>query len=127
MTDLIALTATKAIELLRKREITPLDLIDAAADRIAQIEPDINALPTLCLDRARDHAKKMMTDSNADRAEEPGTLAGLPVAIKDLNDVASVRTTSQPTSQHLQHSTSLERCISITRMTCSTFVRCGSS
>ena len=93
MTDLTALTATKAVELLRKREITPLDLIDAAADRIAQVEPAINALPTLCLDRARDHAKKMTAVSNADRAEEAGTLAGLPVAIKDLNDVAGVRTT----------------------------------
>ena len=93
MTDLTALTATAAVKLLRKKEVTPLDLIDAAADRIAQVEPAINALPTLCLDRAREHAKKMMADSNADRAEEAGTLAGLPVAIKDLNDVAGVRTT----------------------------------
>ncbi len=93
MTNLTALTATAALRLLRKKEITPLDLIDAAADRIAAVEPAINALPTLCLDRACDHAKKMMADPSADRPDEAGTLAGLPVAIKDLNDVAGVRTT----------------------------------
>ncbi|MEM6497648.1 MAG: amidase, partial [Pseudomonadota bacterium] len=93
MTKLTSLTATAAIALLRKKEISPLDLIDAAAERIAEVEPAINALPTLCLDRARDQAKAMMADSSADKADEAGTLAGLPVAIKDLNDVAGVRTT----------------------------------
>jgi len=33
---------------LKRGEITPLDLIDAAARRIAEVEPAINALPTLC-------------------------------------------------------------------------------
>ena len=93
MTQLTSLTATAAIALLRKKEISPLDLIDAAAERIAEVEPAINALPTLCLDRARDKAKAMMADNNADQANEAGTLAGLPIAIKDLNDVAGVRTT----------------------------------
>ena len=44
-TSLISLTATEAVAKLRAREITPLDLIDAAAARIAEVEPAVNALP----------------------------------------------------------------------------------
>ena len=91
--ELCRLTATEAVSRLKRREITPLDLIDAAAHRIAAVEPSINALPTLCLDRARDHAGKMMRGAGREAAAEPGWLAGLPVAIKDLADVAGVRTT----------------------------------
>jgi amidase len=91
--ELCRLTATEAVERLKRGDITPLDLIDAAAHRIAAVEPAINALPTLCLDRARDHAKRLMRGEGREAEGEPGWLAGLPVAIKDLTDVAGVRTT----------------------------------
>ena len=91
--ELIRLTATEVVSRLRSREISPLELIDAAAARIAAVEPAVNALPTLCLDRARDHAKRLMNGQARDAEGEPGWLAGLPVAIKDLTDVAGVRTT----------------------------------
>ena len=91
--DLIRLTAREAVRRLGKREISPLDLIDAAAKRIAQCEPAINALPTLCLERARDHAKRLMRGEGREAEGEAGWLGGLPVAIKDVNDVAGVRTT----------------------------------
>src|SRR6478672_2208096 len=92
--DLWKLTAVQAVALLKKREITPLDLIEASARRIAEVEPAVNALPTLCLDRARDHAKRVMAGGEACEASgEAGWLAGLPVSIKDLTDVAGVRTT----------------------------------
>ncbi len=91
--DLIRLTARQAVRRLDAREITPLDLIDAAAARIADCEPALNALPTLCLDRAREHARRLMRGDGAQAKGEAGWLAGLPVAIKDLADVAGVRTT----------------------------------
>jgi amidase len=50
-------------------------------------------MPTLCLDRARNHARKIMDGKANEAAGEAGWLAGLPVSIKDLNDVAGVRTT----------------------------------
>ena len=88
------LTAVEAVALLKKQEISPLDLIEASARRIAEVEPAVNALPTLCLDRARDHAKRIMSGGAACEASgEAGWLAGLPVSIKDLTDVAGVRTT----------------------------------
>lgn len=91
--ELIRLTAIDAVARLKRREISPLDLIDAAAARIAAVEPHVNALPTLCLDRARDHARRLMAGHGREAEHEPGWLAGLPVAIKDLADVAGVRTT----------------------------------
>src|SRR5579859_8189097 len=91
--ELIRLSATAAIEKLKRREISPLDLIDAAETRIAAVEPQVNALPTLCLDRARLHARRLMDGKGREAEGEAGWLAGLPVAIKDLTDVAGVRTT----------------------------------
>jgi amidase len=91
--ELWKMTAVEAVARLKKREITPLDLVEASATRIADVEPEVNALPTLCLDRARDHAKRIMNGTATEAADEAGWLAGLPVSIKDLTDVAGVRTT----------------------------------
>lgn len=91
--ELWRLSAVEAVSLLKKKAVSPLDLIEASAARIAEVEPAVNALPTLCLDRARDHAKRMMSGAACEASGEAGWLAGLPVAIKDLTDVAGVRTT----------------------------------
>src|ERR1700741_2557700 len=92
-TDLVRLSATEAVGLLKKGEVSPLELIDAAEKRIGEVEKDVNALPTLCLDRARDHAKKLMKGEGREAEGGAGWPAGLPVSIKDLTDVAGVRTT----------------------------------
>lgn len=91
--ELWRLTAVEAVARLKKKELTPLDLIEASASRIAEVEPAVNALPTLCLDRARDHAKRLMAGKGHEAENEAGWLAGLPVSIKDLTDVGGVRTT----------------------------------
>ena len=94
MSELWQKNAVEVVGLLKKKEVSPLELIDVAEKRIAAVEPAVNALPTLCLDRARDHAKKIMAGGAAcEAAGEAGWLAGLPVSIKDLTDVAGVRTT----------------------------------
>ncbi|MBK1662208.1 amidase [Paracraurococcus ruber] len=93
MDDLVRLTATEAVARLKRREVSPLDLLDAAERRIAAVEPAVNALPTLCLDRARDHARRLLAGQGTEQSGHPGWLAGLPVSIKDLTDVAGVRTT----------------------------------
>ena len=92
--ELWRMSAVEAMARLRKGEISPLELVEASAHRIAEVEPAVNALPTLCLDRARDHARRIMQGGDACEADgEAGWLAGLPVSIKDLTDVAGVRTT----------------------------------
>ncbi|MFW6076753.1 MAG: amidase [Hyphomicrobiales bacterium] len=89
MNDLLKLTACTVVERLRAGDLTPHDLLDALESRIAEVDGRVNALPTLCFERARAHADELMARDPADR----GALAGLPVAIKDLADVAGVRTT----------------------------------
>src|SRR5256714_10183494 len=92
--ELWRMSAVEAVARLRKREISPLELVEASAQRIAEVEPAVNALPTLCLERAREHARRIMQGSaDAEAADEVGWLAGLPISIKDLTDVAGVRTT----------------------------------
>ncbi|MBY0339053.1 MAG: amidase [Acetobacteraceae bacterium] len=91
--DLIRLTATEAVAALRRGDVSPLELVEAAAERIAEVEPAVNALPTLCLDRARDHATRLIAGEGRELEGTPGWLGGLPVSIKDLTDVAGVRTT----------------------------------
>lgn len=77
---------------LRTGTLEPQDVLDAAAQRIAQVEPAVNAMPTTCLDRAADEIAGL-TERSQTEGQHPGWLAGLPVGIKDLNAVAGVRTT----------------------------------
>jgi len=87
--DLIKRDACGVVDLLKRGEVTPHDLLDALEARIAAVDTSVNALPTLCFERARAHADRLMKQPVAER----GPLAGLPVPIKDLTDVAGVRTT----------------------------------
>ncbi len=87
--DLYRLTALEAVRRLRAGDVTPLDLIDAVEKRAAAVNGAVNALVTPAYERAREHARRLMKLPPAER----GLLAGLPVGIKDLSDVAGVRTT----------------------------------
>jgi amidase len=86
---LVRETANAIVGKLRKGEVTPLDLLDVLEKRIAEVDGKVNALPTLCFDRARTNARALMQKKPEDR----GLLAGLPIPIKDLTNVAGVRTT----------------------------------
>src|ERR1700736_5455764 len=86
---LVRETACAVVGKLKTGDVTPLDLLDILEKRISEVDGKVNALPTLCFDRARDHAKTLMQRPVAER----GLLAGLPLPIKDLTDVAGVLTT----------------------------------
>jgi amidase len=86
---LVRETACAVVDKLKSGEVTPLDLLDVLEKRIAEVDGKVNALPTLCFDRARAHARALMQKP----ASERGLLAGLPVPIKDLTAVEGVLTT----------------------------------
>ena len=88
MDELIASSARDIVARLRRKEITPLELIDAAVARIDAIDGAVNAVPTLCVGRARDRAAAI-----PEPAAYEQSLCGLPILVKDLVDVAGVRTT----------------------------------
>src|SRR6266550_5835620 len=86
---LVRATACAIVDKLKSGEVTPLDLLDVLEQRIAEVDGQVNAMPTLCFDRARTHAKALMKKP----AGERGLLAGMPIPIKDLTNVAGVLTT----------------------------------
>ena len=86
---LVRATACAIVDKLNAGEVTPLDLLDVLEARIAEVDGKVNALPTLCFDRARAHAEALMKKPLRAR----GLLAGLPVPIKDLTDVSGVLNT----------------------------------
>ena len=87
--ELVRATACAVVDKLNSGDVTPLDLLDVLEKRIAEVDGRVNALPTLCFDRARSHARALMTRPEGER----GLLAGMPVPIKDLTNVAGVLTT----------------------------------
>lgn len=89
--ELTALTATEAVRLLRSGEVSPLEMVDAAIARIEAVDGQVNALPVRMFDAARGAARSFRQDRDA--AGEPGWLAGLPIAIKEFNDVEGLPTT----------------------------------
>ena len=88
--EFIKMTATEAVALLRSKEVSPLDLVDASIKRIEAIDEEVNALPIHCFDQARDQAKSFDIQRHA---ENPKSLCGLPIAVKDYNDLAGAVTT----------------------------------
>ena len=87
--SLISADARAVVARLRTGELSPHDLLDALERRIEAVDGAVNALPIRCFERARAAADALLKKPPAER----GLLAGLPVPIKDLTDVAGVRST----------------------------------
>lgn len=77
-------TATDLAAAIRAREVTPREVVAAFLGRIEELNPSVNAIVTL-LDPE-------LALAAADQAP-PGPLHGLPIAVKDLEDTAGMRTT----------------------------------
>ena len=73
--ELAFLDATAQAELVRKKEVTPTELVEATIERIERLNPELNAVVTPMYDLAREAAKG-----------DPGSgpFAGVPFLLKDL-------------------------------------------
>jgi len=76
--DLPALTIAELQSLLRRKEVSPREMIDALRARIENVEPKIDAYLSIDFDAA---AKE------ADKADVDLPLGGVPIAIKDIINV----------------------------------------
>ena len=90
--NLTRLTALEARRLLINKEVSPIEMVNAAFERISETDQELNAIPTLCIDRALKKAKEIM-DASQKSKKDSNWLGGLPIVVKDLNDVAEVKTT----------------------------------
>jgi len=84
--DLTALTIAQAAARLAARDITPLQLTNAYLDRIARLNPSLNAFVTVTADLARRDAR--------DLDHPKGAMFGIPIAHKDLFETKGIRTTA---------------------------------
>ena len=92
MSELHRLTIAEAAPLIERRELSPVELTDACIARIGAVDGQLNAFISLRVEEARDEAQ-VAADQIASGAYW-GPLHGIPVAIKDIFDVAGVRTTA---------------------------------
>lgn len=91
MSELYWKPAHELAALIRKREVKPSELMELTIERINETNPKLNAFCALRSEQAMSDARAM--DEKIARREELGPLAGLPLGVKDLEDVAGLPTT----------------------------------
>lgn len=90
-TELCYTPATELGRLIRRREVSPVEIADAVLQRIERLNPKLNAFLTVTADLARDLARA--SEARQMRNELIGPLDGIPFSIKDLEPTAGIRTT----------------------------------
>lgn len=80
--------ATTLAEMIRNREITSVEVVQAHLDRVADINPRINGVVTLMSDQALEDAAT--ADKAVANGDKLGPLHGVPFSIKDAIDTAGV-------------------------------------
>lgn len=82
------LGASELAGLIARREISPVEVVDAALSRLEETEPALNAFTVVDVDGAR-HAARA-AEAAVTRGDKLGPLHGIPVSVKDLIDVAGL-------------------------------------
>jgi aspartyl-tRNA(Asn)/glutamyl-tRNA(Gln) amidotransferase subunit A len=86
------LSILEASELLRKREVSPVELTTQCLAQIEKLNPILNAFITVTADLALEQARR--AEDEIRRGHWRGPLHGIPLALKDIIDTAGVRTTA---------------------------------
>ena len=82
MAELYYCSAIELLELLRTRQVSSVEVMEAHLERISQVNQTLNAIVTLVTDAAYEQARE--ADAAILRGDTVGPLHGLPVAHKDL-------------------------------------------
>jgi aspartyl-tRNA(Asn)/glutamyl-tRNA(Gln) amidotransferase subunit A len=98
MSDALDLTLREAAAAVRARTISPVELTRLSLERIARDEPKLNAYVRLTEDRAMAAARQAEREIMA--GQWRGELHGVPVAVKDLYDMAGLPTTCSSKVRH---------------------------
>ncbi len=89
--ELYKLSATEMARYLRSKELSATEIAKASLDRIAAVEPQVDAYLTVTADQALATAARV--DEKIAAGEELAPLAGIPIAIKDNICTKNVKTT----------------------------------
>jgi len=90
--EICYMSAGDLSKLVKNKEVSPVEIIDAHLTRIEATEPVLNSFITLLAEESRTAARQAEKDIQAGRYKGP--LHGIPVGLKDLYNTAGVRTTS---------------------------------
>lgn len=81
--------ATDLASMIRNRDVSPVEVMQAYLDRIAATNPDVNAIVTLAEDALK---QAEAAEAAVMKGEKPGPLHGVPFTVKDYIDTAGVLT-----------------------------------
>lgn len=89
--EINTLTVSELREGLLKKDFTPKEILDSTIKKIEILDPKLNAFPIRCFDKAYEQLKKLPKIEEINFFDYP--LFGIPVGVKDLNDIEGVPTT----------------------------------
>ena len=93
MTEVHALSATQVLAAFARRELSPVEYLEALVRRAEEVEPQINAFGDTYFDEAVEAARRAEAVYGSP-GRVPRPLEGLPVAVKDEAEIAGKRTTN---------------------------------
>ncbi|GAB3306489.1 amidase [Geodermatophilus aquaeductus] len=103
------LTIAEAARQIEQRALSPVDLVQSALDRIAEVEDRLNAFVVVTADQALEAARQ--AEQEITGGGYRGPLHGIPVGIKDLYDVAGLPTTSSSAVRSDHRATEDSACV----------------
>jgi aspartyl-tRNA(Asn)/glutamyl-tRNA(Gln) amidotransferase subunit A len=89
--ELWFLSAWEIAELVRRREVSPVEVVEGSLRRIREVDGEVGAFVALREEEALREAREL--GERLVRGEGVGRLAGLPLGVKDLEDVGGLATT----------------------------------
>ena len=91
MSEFAFACAVDLADLVARKTVSPVELVEDALDRIEKSQPKLNAFITVCAEEARAAARE--AEAALIRGDLLGPLHGVPFAVKDLVNTSGVKTT----------------------------------
>ena len=89
--EINTLTVSELRKGLLKKDFTPKEILDSTIKKIEILDSKLNAFPIRCFEKAYEQLKKLPNIKDVNFLDYP--LFGIPVGVKDLNDIEGVPTT----------------------------------
>ena len=89
--EINTLNVTELRNGLLKGEFSPKEILDSTINKIREMDNKINAFPIECFEKAYEQIEELPSIKDIDFVSHP--LYGIPVGVKDLNDIKGVLTT----------------------------------
>ena len=89
--DLVKLTISELAPMIKAKEVSPVEVVDAALAQADRLQPLLNSFITILHDQARSQARQQ--EEALARGEYRGPLQGIPIGIKDNIATGGIRTT----------------------------------